>query len=92
MQQTETRIVTEPEPALNVADLLAQRASRTPDLVLFQIPDGDAWRPVTAAQFRLSRDIDSAALLPRTMRGGRIVSDIDMATWVFQYKKASSRL
>ncbi|MGT2427284.1 AMP-dependent synthetase/ligase [Amnibacterium kyonggiense] len=52
MQQTETRIVTEPEPALNVADLLAQRVARTPDLVLFQVPDGDAWRPVTAAQFR----------------------------------------
>jgi len=52
VQQTETRVLTAPEPALNVADLLAQRAARTPDLVLFQIPDGDGWRPVTAAQFR----------------------------------------
>ena len=52
MQQTETRLLVEPEPALNVADLLAQRAARTPDLVLFQVPEGDAWRPVTAAAFR----------------------------------------
>ena len=52
MQQTETRLLTEAEPALNVADLLAQRASRTPDLVLFQVPEGDGWRSITAAAFR----------------------------------------
>ena len=52
MQQTETRILTEAEPALNVADLLAQRASRTPDLVLFQVPEDGGWRPITAARFR----------------------------------------
>lgn len=52
MQQTERRILTEPEPALNVADLLAQRAARTPDLVLFQVPEGSGWRPVTAGAFR----------------------------------------
>jgi long-chain acyl-CoA synthetase len=52
VQQTETRILVDPEPALNVADLLAQRASRTPDLVLFQVPDGAGWRPITAAAFR----------------------------------------
>jgi long-chain acyl-CoA synthetase len=52
VQQTETRVLTEPEPALNVADLLAQRAARTPDLVLFQVPDGDGWRPITARAFR----------------------------------------
>ena len=52
MQQTEVRILTEPEPALNVADLLARRADRTPDLVLFQVPDGPGWRSITAGQFR----------------------------------------
>lgn len=51
MLQTETRMVVEPDPALNVADLLAERASRTPDHVLFQVPEGGAWRPVTAAGF-----------------------------------------
>ncbi|MGN6444172.1 AMP-dependent synthetase/ligase [Amnibacterium sp.] len=58
MQQTERRILTEPEPALNVADLLAQRVARTPQLVLFQVPEpngsgagGPRWRPVTAAAF-----------------------------------------
>jgi long-chain acyl-CoA synthetase len=52
VQQTETRIVVDPEPALNVADLLAQRAARTPDLVLFQVPSGSGWQPITAAAFR----------------------------------------
>lgn len=51
MLQTETRMVVEPDPALNVADLLAERASRTPDHVLFQVPEGGSWRPVTAAGF-----------------------------------------
>ncbi|WP_375404968.1 AMP-dependent synthetase/ligase [uncultured Amnibacterium sp.] len=67
MQQTETRILVDPEPALNVAELLAQRASRTPDLVLFQVPDGApssaagprGWRPITAAQFQ-QRVVDVA--------------------------------
>jgi long-chain acyl-CoA synthetase len=52
VQQTETRVLIAPEPALNVADLLAQRAARTPDLVLFQVPEGESWTPVTAAAFR----------------------------------------
>ena len=52
MQEFEARVLTEPEPAFNVADLLAQRASATPDLVLFQTPDGEAWRDVTARAFR----------------------------------------
>ena len=42
MQQTEMRVLMEAEPALNVADLLAQRAARTPDLVLFQVPEAPA--------------------------------------------------
>ena len=52
MQQTEMRVLVEADPALNVADLLAQRAARTPDLVLFQVPDGAGWRPITAGRFR----------------------------------------
>jgi long-chain acyl-CoA synthetase len=52
VQQTETRVVTEPDPALNVAALLADRAARTPELVLFQVPQGAGWRSITAAQFR----------------------------------------
>ncbi len=52
MQEFEARALTDAEPALNVADLLAQRATATPELVLFQTPDGEAWRDVTARAFR----------------------------------------
>ncbi len=52
MQESESRVLAEPEPAFNVADLLARRATSTPDLVLFSVPEGDGWRPVTARAFR----------------------------------------
>jgi long-chain acyl-CoA synthetase len=52
VQQTEMRVLTEADPNLNVADLLAQRADRTPDLVLFQVPEGAGWRPISARAFR----------------------------------------
>ena len=52
MQETETRILTDPEPALNIADLLARRAAATPGLVLFQVPEGGGWRSITAGAFR----------------------------------------
>jgi long-chain acyl-CoA synthetase len=52
VQQTEMRVLTEAEPARGVADLLEQRVTRTPDLVLFEVPEGAGWRPITARAFR----------------------------------------
>jgi long-chain acyl-CoA synthetase len=45
-------IVVKPDPDANATDLLSDRVAATPDLVLFAIPDGAAWRDVTAAEFR----------------------------------------
>jgi long-chain acyl-CoA synthetase len=39
------------DPSANTTDLLVERAARTPDRVLFGIPEGDGWRDVTAAEF-----------------------------------------
>ena len=51
MQEFEARALTPAEPALNVADLLAQRVRQAPDTPLFARPDGDGWRDVTGAAF-----------------------------------------
>lgn len=51
MQITEAAPVVAADPGANTADLLAARAAATPDHVLFSVPDGDGWAPVTAAQF-----------------------------------------
>jgi long-chain acyl-CoA synthetase len=40
------------DPQANIADLLEQRVTATPDLALFAVPEGDGWRDVTAAAFR----------------------------------------
>jgi long-chain acyl-CoA synthetase len=39
------------DPEANVADLLVERVKATPDLALFAVPDGSAWRDITAAEF-----------------------------------------
>ncbi|WP_029150779.1 AMP-dependent synthetase/ligase [Microbacterium indicum] len=39
------------DPQRNIADVLADRARKTPDLPLFGIPDGDGWRDKTAREF-----------------------------------------
>ncbi len=39
------------DPGANTTDLLIERASLTPEKVLFGIPDGGEWRDVTAAEF-----------------------------------------
>ena len=44
MQESESLVLTEAEPAFNVADLLARRATSTPDLVLFAVPEGAGTR------------------------------------------------
>jgi len=39
------------DPEANTTDLLVERVALTPDKVLFSIPEGDAWRDVTAREF-----------------------------------------
>ncbi len=39
-------------PEDNITDLLEQRVLKTPDLVLFSVPDGGGWRDITASEFR----------------------------------------
>jgi long-chain acyl-CoA synthetase len=51
VQEFEARALLPAEPALNVADLLAQRVKQAPAAVLFARPDGDAWRDVTGETF-----------------------------------------
>ena len=51
MQEFEARALIPAEPALNVADLLAQRVQRAPEAALFARPDGDGWRDVSGAAF-----------------------------------------
>jgi len=41
-----------PAPDDNITDLLERRVAETPDKPLFAVPDGDAWRDITAADFR----------------------------------------
>ena len=52
MQEFEARALIAAEPALNVADLLAQRAATTPELVLFAKPVDGRWERVTARAFQ----------------------------------------
>jgi long-chain acyl-CoA synthetase len=51
VQEFEARALIPAEPALNVADLLAQRVKLAPDAALFARPEGDGWRDVTGATF-----------------------------------------
>ncbi|QEW00304.1 long-chain fatty acid--CoA ligase [Microbacterium caowuchunii] len=57
------------DPEANIADLLADRVSATPDLALFAVPDGDGWRDVSAAEFErqviaLAKGFVSAGIEP----------------------------
>ncbi|KAA9135923.1 AMP-dependent synthetase/ligase [Microbacterium caowuchunii] len=57
------------DPEANIADLLADRVSATPDLALFAVPDGDGWRNVSAAEFErqviaLAKGFVSAGIEP----------------------------
>ncbi|PPL18606.1 AMP-dependent synthetase/ligase [Microterricola pindariensis] len=51
MQEFSTPALVAADPQANVTDLLIQRVAATPDLVLFSLPNGDGWTPVTAAEF-----------------------------------------
>jgi len=49
--QFEVPAIVPADPQANVTDLLVERVKATPSLALFAVPDGDAWRDVTAAEF-----------------------------------------
>jgi long-chain acyl-CoA synthetase len=49
--QFEVPPVVPADPTANIADLLALRVAQTPDRALFALPEGDAWRDVSAAEF-----------------------------------------
>lgn len=51
MERFDAPIVVQPDPEANASDLLVDRVTATPELVLFSIPEGDEWREVTARQF-----------------------------------------
>jgi long-chain acyl-CoA synthetase len=51
VQEFEARALIPAEPALNIADLLAQRVREAPQAPLFARPDGDGWRDVSGETF-----------------------------------------
>ena len=52
MVQFEVPAIVKAAPEDNITDLLEQRVLKTPDLVLFSVPDGGGWRDITASEFR----------------------------------------
>ena len=52
MAQFDIPAIVPADPEANVTDLLEKRVENTPNLALFSVPDGDAWRDVSAKQFR----------------------------------------
>lgn len=52
VQESIAPLVVEAKPQDNATDLLFERAARTPERVLFSIPEGDSWRNVTAKEFQ----------------------------------------
>lgn len=51
MKLSETPAIVPADPEANATDLLVDRVRETPDLVLFSLPNGDSWDPVTCAEF-----------------------------------------
>ncbi|MGO4692349.1 AMP-dependent synthetase/ligase [Glaciibacter sp. 2TAF33] len=51
MKQFDMPAVVPADPQSNVSDLLEDRFRATPELVLFSLPSGGGWTPVTTAEF-----------------------------------------
>jgi long-chain acyl-CoA synthetase len=51
VKQFDSPAIVPADPEANATDLLVDRVAATPDAPLFSIPDGDAWKDVTAAEF-----------------------------------------
>jgi long-chain acyl-CoA synthetase len=50
--QFEVPAIVKAAPEDNITDLLEQRVQKTPNLVLFSVPDGGGWRDITGTEFR----------------------------------------
>lgn len=51
MDESHTDAIVAHDPTANCTDLLLDRLAATPDRVLFALPDGDGWRPLTVRAF-----------------------------------------
>lgn len=91
MQEFSTPAVVAADPQANITDLLVQRVAATPELVLFSLPDGAGWKPVTTAEFHarvvaLAKGLVASGIQPGDKIG--LMSKtryewtlIDFATW-----------
>nr|WP_254367674.1 long-chain fatty acid--CoA ligase [Microbacterium sp. NC79] len=50
--QFEVPAIVPADPQANITDLLVERVKKTPNRVLFSVPEGDGWRDITAAAFQ----------------------------------------
>ncbi len=91
MQEFSSPAVVAPDPEANVTDLLVQRVAKTPELVLFSLPKGDGWEPVTTAEFHaqvvaLAKGLVASGIQPGDKIGLMCKTRyewtlIDFATW-----------
>ena len=51
MVQFEVPAIVPADPQANITDLLVERVKKTPNRVLFSVPDSDGWRDITASEF-----------------------------------------
>ncbi|MCI2958843.1 long-chain fatty acid--CoA ligase [Agromyces atrinae] len=91
MTQFDTPALVEADPQANATDLLVDRVAQTPSSVLFSVPDGDGWSPITTQQFydqviALAKGLVAAGIQPGDKIG--LMSKtryewtlIDFATW-----------
>jgi long-chain acyl-CoA synthetase len=69
VKQFDVAAVVPADPQANVTDLLEDRFRATPELVLFSLPRGDGWSPVTTAAFHaqviaLAKGLVAAGIQP----------------------------
>jgi long-chain acyl-CoA synthetase len=91
VKQFDMPAVVTADPAANVTDLLVGRLAATPDSVLFSLPRGGEWLPVTTAEFHaqvvaLAKGLAAAGIQPGDKIGLMCKTRfewtlIDFATW-----------
>ena len=90
-RQVDAPPLTPATPDKNSSDLLLERVAKTPDAVLFALPDGDGWKDVTAREFldrvrALAKGFVAAGIEPGDKIGmmapvGYDWSLVDFAAW-----------
>ncbi|MEB0201375.1 MULTISPECIES: long-chain fatty acid--CoA ligase [Cryobacterium] len=91
MKQFDMPAVVPADPGANITDLLADRLAATPDSVLFSVPRGAGWAPVTTSEFHrqvvgLAKGLVAAGIEPGDKIGLMCKTRyewtlIDFATW-----------